>query len=358
VKVTAFPSTASGVAERLSGFMAHLRENGLAVGVVETQATLCALRLIDIGSHQEVRLACKSICTSQHQSFTQFDDLFDSYWFNHGRVKGDFKAELEKPKRNPRHTSQPGIEKRQQTTARGTAEQPDEQAEVVAAKLANAIRDRRSRRYRAHKTGSRLDLRHTIRNSISHGGVPLQLHKRQRPERPVKIVALLDVSGSMTVYTRIFLSFLKGLISHDTNTDAYLFHTSLVRISDALRDHDTFRAVNRLSVMAQGFGGGTKIGANLMQFNRQYAASTVNGRTVVMILSDGYDTDPPEQLASALKRLKKRNCKIIWLNPLKGWKDYAPVAAGMAAALPYLDHFSAANTLNSLAALEPQLSRL
>jgi len=396
VKVTAFPSTASGVAERLSGFMAHLRENGLAVGVVETQATLCALRLIDIGSHQEVRLACKSICTSQHQSFTQFDDLFDSYWFNHGRVKGDFKAELEKPKRNPRHTSQPGIEKRQQTTARGTAEQPDEsgtegetahrgdgkliaakttnmekvdfrelmtpealqQAEVVAAKLANAIRDRRSRRYRAHKTGSRLDLRHTIRNSISHGGVPLQLHKRQRPERPVKIVALLDVSGSMTVYTRIFLSFLKGLISHDTNTDAYLFHTSLVRISDALRDHDTFRAVNRLSVMAQGFGGGTKIGANLMHFNRQYAASTVNGRTVVMILSDGYDTDPPEQLASALKRLKKRNCKIIWLNPLKGWKDYAPVAAGMAAALPYLDHFAAANTLNSLAALEPQLSRL
>jgi len=396
VKVSAFPHTVSGVAERMSGFMAHLRDNGLPVGVAETQATLSALCLIEIGNHREVRLVCKSICTSHHQSFTQFDDLFDSYWFNQGRIKDGFDDELPKPRKNPLHTSQPGVDNKQKTSAQGTAEQPDEsstegetahhgegkliaaktkniekvdfrelmapealqQAERVAAKLANAIRDRRSRRYRASKVGNGLDLRQTIRNSISHGGVPLQLHKRQRPERPVKIVALLDVSGSMTVYARVFLAFLKGLISHDTNTDAYLFHTSLVRISDALRDNDTFRAVNRLSVMAQGFGGGTKIGANLERFNQQYAANTVNGRSVVLILSDGYDTDPPEKLANALKRLKKRNCKIIWLNPLKGWKDYAPVAAGMSAALPFLDHFAAANTLQSLAALEPQLSRL
>ena len=125
-----------------------------------------------------------------------------------------------------------------------------------------------------------------------------------------------------------------------------------------MRDSDTLRAINRLSLMAQGFGGGTRIGANLNTFNEQYASKTVTGRTVVIIFSDGYDTDPPEILAKALSRLKKRGCRIIWLNPLKGWKDYAPVAQGMAAALPYLDLFEAANTLESLAALEPHLAKL
>jgi uncharacterized protein with von Willebrand factor type A (vWA) domain len=96
----------------------------------------------------------------------------------------------------------------------------------------------------------------------------------------------------------------------------------------------------------------------LMQFSRSYARRFVDGRTVVVILSDGYDTDAPELLEEALAALKKRGCKIIWLNPLKGWDGYEPVARGMAAALPHLDLFSAANTLADLAALEPALAKL
>ena len=147
-------------------------------------------------------------------------------------------------------------------------------------------------------------------------------------------------------------------MSTDMMTDAYLFHTRLIRITDALRDADTSRAVGKLSLMAQGFGGGTQIASALASFNALHAARAVGSRTVVLILSDGYDTDPPDRLAAALARLKKRGCRIVWLNPLKGWKDYAPVAAGMAAALPYLDLFAAANTLDALAALEPEFTRL
>ena len=172
------------------------------------------------------------------------------------------------------------------------------------------------------------------------------------------VVALLDVSGSMTVYARVLLSFVRGLTSADSRTDAYLFHTRLVRISDALRDHDTLRAAGRMSMMAEGFGGGTRIGGNLKAFNEQYARHGVGGRSVVLILSDGYDTDPPELVDAALARLKKRGCRIVWLNPLKGWKDYAPVARGMAAALPHLDLFAPAATLDDLAALEPVLAGL
>ena len=122
-----------------------------------------------------------------------------------------------------------------------------------------------------------------------------------------------------------------------------------------MRDTDTLRAVNRLSLMAQGFGGGTRIAQNLQRFNQQNAAQSVTGRSVVIIFSDGYDTDPPELMVKALARLKRRGCRFIWLNTLKGRKDYAPVSAGMAAALPNLDLFAAANTLDSLSVLEPHL---
>ena len=394
MKTTAFPETVSGVSERMAGFMAHLRGNGLATGVSETKATLQALKSININDQEDVRLACKSICSIHHDSFKRFDDLFDSYWFNRGREKGDFATQHNKTTQNLQSRFSPGVDDTQSDHTGGSLDESDDnpqdegeaihggegkliaskitniektdfrelmtpeslhQAEQVATKIAKAIRDRRSRRFRSDKLGAKLDLRKTIKASVSYGGVPVKLYRKKTPDRPVRIVALLDVSGSMTVYAKVFLSFLKGLISNDTHTDAYLFHTSLVKVSDALRDNDTLRAVNRLSLMAQGFGGGTRIATNLKRFNHQYAGNTVTSRSVVIILSDGYDTDPPDQLATEFQRLKKRNCKIVWLNPLKGWKDYEAVAGGMSAALPWLDHFAAANTLHSLAALEPHL---
>ncbi|MBU0861913.1 MAG: VWA domain-containing protein, partial [Alphaproteobacteria bacterium] len=163
---------------------------------------------------------------------------------------------------------------------------------------------------------------------------------------------------SMTVYSRIFLAFLAGLMRADPRADAYLFHTKLVRITEALRDKDALRALARLSLLADGFAGGSKIGDSLNTFAGTYGRRFVDNRTVVMILSDGYDTAAPDGISDALARLKKRGCKIIWLNPLKGWDGYAPTARAMAQALPHLDLFCAANTLGDLAALEPELARL
>jgi uncharacterized protein with von Willebrand factor type A (vWA) domain len=96
----------------------------------------------------------------------------------------------------------------------------------------------------------------------------------------------------MTVYAKVFLAFLLGLMRNDPTTDAYLFHTRLIRISEAMRDKDAFRALTRMSLMADGFGGGSKIGESLDYYARNYAKKFVNGRTVVLILSDGYDTGP------------------------------------------------------------------
>jgi uncharacterized protein with von Willebrand factor type A (vWA) domain len=186
----------------------------------------------------------------------------------------------------------------------------------------------------------------------------MDLVRRRRPERPMRIVAILDVSGSMELYARVFLAFLKGLIGADITADAYLFHTRLIRVSEALRDRDPLRAAARLSLMAQGFGGGTRIAGSLARFNDIHAKGAVNGRTVVLILSDGYDTDPAERLGRELARLARRARRIVWLNPLMGWRDYAPVARGIAAALLHIDAHLPASTLADLAALEAEFERL
>jgi uncharacterized protein with von Willebrand factor type A (vWA) domain len=232
------------------------------------------------------------------------------------------------------------------------------EAEKLAYRLASVIRYRLSRRRKIAACGKTIDMRRTIRGNLRYGGEPISLAWRRRPDEPIRIVVLLDVSGSMKPYSRFFLQFTAGLIGHWIKADAFLFHTRLARVTSALRDRDVLRAMGRLSLMSQGFGGGTAIGQCLHLFNRRYAKEALDSRTVVIVLSDGYDTDPPELLEAELKRLKKRVRRLVWLNPLIGWRDYAPVARGMAAAMPYVYCFRAAHTLEEMARLEADLARL
>ena len=130
---------------------------------------------------------------------------------------------------------------------------------------------------------------HHSRN-ISHGGVPISLVKRQRKEKPLRLVVLLDASGSMSMYTGVFLRFIHGVLDEFRQAEAFLFHTRLAYVSDAMKEKDAGRALDRLSIMAQGAGGGTRIGESLQTFNRWHAARVIHSRTCVMIVSDGYET--------------------------------------------------------------------
>jgi uncharacterized protein with von Willebrand factor type A (vWA) domain len=386
--VTRFPARASGVAERVAGFVAHLRLNGIAAGPRETGAALEALAAVEAADPVAVRLALKVLLVGDAEGWRRFDGLFDAYWRNGGRARTGAMRTTGRPRPGSRPAlwdaegadtgradaagggdgaAEVGegrlIATRTESLARRDLRElvsPEEvaRAERVATDLARALRDRRSRRRRAARRGASIDLRRVLRRSLARGGEPVDLPRRRRPDRPMRIVALCDVSGSMTVYARVFLAFLKGLIDAETTADAYLFHTRLVRITGALRDRDTLRAADRLSLMAEGFGGGTDIGGSLAAFNDGHAARAVGRRTVVLILSDGYDTGAPERLGAELARLRRRAGRVVWLNPLRGWHDYAPVAAGIAAALPHLDAHLPAHTLDALAALEPEFARL
>src|SRR6202166_2232781 len=138
-----------------------------------------------------------------------------------------------------------------------------EQGHEVAARLARTMRTRLTRRDRARRRGYRLDLRRTIHGNISHGGVPITLVKRQRKEKPLRLVMLLDASGSMSMYTGVFLRFIHGVLDEFRQAEAFLFHTRLAYVSDAMKEKDAGRALDRLSLLAQGAGGGARVGERL-----------------------------------------------------------------------------------------------
>lgn len=396
MQVTRFPSRASGLADRMSGFIAHLRMNGMQLGASDAGDVLAALSEVDATDAKQARQAMCAILTGDAEDWRRFDELFDAYWFNAGAQRSGkaknkhVRVQSAKPmiwQTRTQGEDEPRSGSEQEATlpdcGEGEAEGVDgkliatrtanlsrrdlrelmdeetlKQAETAALTLARAFRDRRSRRRKRALRGAVLDMRQIQRASLARGGEPLDLYRRARPPRPMRIVALCDVSGSMTAYSRVFLAFLKGLIGSGIKADAYLFHTRLMRVTDALRDHDTLRAAGRLSLMAEGFGGGTDISGSLERFLSGYGARALNGRTVVLILSDGYCSSDPQALGDMLARIRRKARRIVWLNPLKGWKDYQPIAAAMQAAEPYLDAHLPANTLDALAALEPQFQKL
>ena len=392
MRATRFPSRAEGVADRITAFTGHLRMNGLPVGPSETADALAALSHINALNPGEVRLALKTLLTPNMDIWNRFDDLFDAYWYNTGLKRQDkanehVRVQSARPVLWQNHfdnVSQGGensnqiapdsgecdsesmdgrlvATKTKSLTRRDLRELMDDEtlkeAEAVAYRLARSIRDCHSRRYKRANNGRQLDLRRINRASLARGGEPIDLFRREHPDRQMRVVAISDVSGSMSVYSRVFLAFVKGLVCSDRSTEAFLFHTRLMRVTPAMRDSDSLRGAGRLSLMAEGFGGGTDIGTALTIFSDQYGKA-LTGRTMILILSDGYCSGSPQRLATALSRIRKKARKIVWLNPLSGWKGYAPVAAAIQAALPYLDAHLPANTIEALGALEAEFSKI
>ena len=210
------------------------------------------------------------------------------------------------------------------------------------------VRPRRmSRRLRPHARGERLDLRRLARRSIRTGGDPIELPGRTRKDVPRKLVVLCDVSGSMAPYARALLLFLHAT-AQTGSVEAFAFGTRLARLTPDLATRDPDLALERVTARVSDWGSGTRIGASLAQFNRLYGRRSLSRGAVVVIASDGWERDEPEILAREMARLSRAAYAVVWVNPLKGMPDYEPLAAGMRAALPYVDRFLPGHNLESL----------
>jgi uncharacterized protein with von Willebrand factor type A (vWA) domain len=383
------------VAERLAGFIRTLRDSAFTVGLREAQDAALILAAGYGDRPEMLRSAFKHLFSARKTDWDKFDGIFDAFWLKRrvrprvtsaGSAAGASNPSVksmqassagEAPKGPMDQVASDGSDSGKERAGEGRAEgasrteslaevdfrklsNPSDIAEAhaVAARLAHVMRTRLTRRDIARRRGHRLDLRRTIHRNITHGGVPIRLVRRRRKEKPLRLVILLDASGSMSMYTAPFLRFIHGVLDEFHEAEAFLFHTRLAHVSDAMKEKDAARALDRLSVMAQGAGGGTRIGESLQTFNRWHAARIIHSRTCVMIVSDGYETGDAALLGREMATLARRCRRIVWLNPMLGWDGYSPQAAGMQAALPHVDLFAPAHNLKSLAALQSYLARL
>ena len=173
------------------------------------------------------------------------------------------------------------------------------------------------------------------------------MHRRLRRQR-LKLVLICDVSKSMDLYSRFLIQFIYAFQTVYRRIETFVFSTSLHRITDQLKEQSMDEAVARLSEKVPDWSGGTKIGASLKQFVDDFSLKVVDPATVVLVISDGWDTGEVELLSESMAHLKRSSRSLIWLNPLKGSPDYEPTTRGMQAALPHLDLFASAHNLNSL----------
>jgi uncharacterized protein with von Willebrand factor type A (vWA) domain len=369
-------------------FCRALRERGLVVTPAEAVDAVKTLGLIDVNDRQEAFLSLRSVLTSRVEEFPVFEELFELFWMRIADepnptkvVEGETRSVIKKRVRPPspastrkdvafflKHwTGASPIEEEPINLPRASSTEriaekdlsqlgSDELAEIarVARRIVKRLASRPSRRWQPVRHGTRVNLRRSLRHSLRTGGELIELSFKQRKQKKTRLVVLCDVSGSMDFYSRLFLQFVYGLQNSFARVESFVFSTSLQRITGDLKNRAYNQALERLSANVRGWSGGTLIGGSIAAFNSDWP-TLVDRRTIVVILSDGWDTGEPAELAASLGSLRRRAGRLIWLNPLLGSGVYRPLTRGMQAALPHIDVFAPLNNLASLRALEPHL---
>jgi uncharacterized protein with von Willebrand factor type A (vWA) domain len=227
---------------------------------------------------------------------------------------------------------------------------------VLLRRLAVATPPRRARRARVSRRGERLDVRATLRAAQRTGGDPVRHERRRRRQKPRPLVALLDVSGSMEPYARAYLLFLEGA-ARGARAEAFVFATSLTRVTKALREERAQAAIDRAVRSASDFAGGTHIGEALGAFNDAHGRRGMARDAVVVILSDGWERGDPSRVAREMARLRRLAYRIVWVNPRVAAPGFKPVAGGMAAALPHVDELLSGHSAHALEAVVEAIGR-
>jgi uncharacterized protein with von Willebrand factor type A (vWA) domain len=372
----------SSLAAHLVGFARLLKLAGFDVTSGRVIDAARALVTIDVSRREDVRLALRACFVSTVEQTALFDELFNLHWS--AAEQFDPSLGLEPEREAPPRLSNrlerglvslatepsfvPGEENPAETysavdvlTTKDFSDYTDQDlrrarrmVRALAPKLATAM----SRRPRPARSGGPVDLRRSIRRSVRHGGEVMDLVRTRRRVRKLRLVVLCDVSGSMDSYSRFMVQLLYVLQNELRGVSTFVFSTRLSEVTHLLKTRSFDEALREIGARVDAWSGGTSIGESLAAFNLVHARRCVSSRTVLLIISDGWDRGDTRQLVRAMQSFRRRAHSVIWLNPLLGHPGYRPLAKGMAAALPYVDHFLPVNNLDSLVRLARTLVRL
>jgi uncharacterized protein with von Willebrand factor type A (vWA) domain len=369
------PST--DLVEHTARFCRRLRAEGLPLGPGDTLDATRVLGSVDLLDREDVRLALRTALLKRLEDSPVFDALFESFWGgpvpvprNPPVIPPDAEEERESraaPSQRKRTVESseeleelavPAPSSREALGRQDFESFGDEELRAVTAlarRIARRLSARPGRRWKLSRRGEQVSLRRTLREALKTGGELSTLTYRRRKLRRTRLVILADVSGSMDLYARLLLQFLYALQNAFARVETFVFATRLSRVTDELRTPGYREALGHLSERVQDWSGGTRIGESVSTFLASWPR-LVDRRTVVVVLSDGWETGNPEVLGEALAVIHRRAGRLVWLNPLLGSPGYEPLTRGMQAALPHLDVFAPANDLASLEQLARHLS--
>jgi len=359
---------------RLAEFAGELRARGVRVGLSDELDAATALTLVDLLDRDEVRRALEIALKIQPADRGTFGELFHRFWADAG--ERDRQAAEASPVLSDRATgsrasgqgrrvsfgedqsgaerpegSQPGYSPEALLRRKPFDEYTQADLAVMErllARLSLALATCTSRRLAPTRGKGRVDLRRSFRRAVGTSAELLWLARRAPVVEQPRLVLLCDTSGSMDSHTRFLLAFMLSLKRVARRTEVFVFNTTLTRLTPWISRGNVGGMMERLALEVPDWSGGTRIGESLSQFVSRYQNELVDARTAVVILSDGLDRGDPRLLVGAMRAIRARASMVIWLNPLLGDPRYRPLARGMEAALPFVDHFAPAHNLESL----------
>ncbi len=368
----------NSISESIVAFAQFSRAHGLNVGIGETIAAFEGLDQLPLENELQLKFLLKPLFCNSPEDRMLFEGLYKLFWdSNPIDLNGKNQTKIAGAKKKKKSSSlvmlglgnnEGAKEEAKEISGANEAESlrktdfsklsdiESKQLEEIAEKLFKEMALRLRRRMKESRHIGKLNLRRTIRRSINTGGEPINLFfKAQKPKRQ-RLILMLDVSGSMDKYSLFLLRFVFELRNYFRQLEAFIFSTSLIRISEAVAYGQMDATVEALGIQVNNWSSGTKIGECLKDFNEKYGKRILNGSPTFIILSDGLDTGEPEVLAKEMKTIQGKVRKLVWLNPLIAMSGYEPIQRGMKAALPSIDDFRTAHNLDSLLALEKILN--
>lgn len=364
---------------QIRGFASYLREHGFLIGLAELDAMLRICMRVETAQHKSLKACWRGIACSTAEQWRKYPDLFDTFWYPH-RTRGSTRsASTQKKSKSlkqlveqmhagmeaPTDSAKPTVgldfdggsgEGAESPKAMGGASKVDPlhqdfkkwlpedvaQLESLIAPLEKRLRRKLIRKWRMTHKAQRIDLPATIRQGLSTGGELVKLKRKQRDQIMPRLYVLVDVSKSMESHAQFFLRIGRAFCQI-LNARVFVFHTRLAEITPLLKSNSG-RVQEKINAVTFGFGGGTKIASNLETFLKVHVGRALGSRDLVYVLSDGYDTDPPDDTERAIRAIRQRGAKLFWLHPNKE----EPGSEAIQQSRHLISEFMAINNLQSL----------